>query len=50
MTNKEQNISGFIIPQRGTSAYRDTLRKARDGDIIKVRNGVYATLIPLPVA
>lgn len=35
--------SGFIIPDRQDPSYRKILRKARDGEIIKVRNGVYAT-------
>ncbi|MDE5652206.1 MAG: hypothetical protein K2I48_01905, partial [Muribaculaceae bacterium] len=34
---------GFIIPVRGSRSYRGILRKARDGEIVKVRNGVYAT-------
>ena len=36
-------MNRFIIPQRGTTAYRSLLREVRNGRIIKVRNGVYAT-------
>lgn len=34
---------GFIIPNRSHSSYREILRKAREGELIKVRNGIYAT-------
>lgn len=37
------NGSRFIIPLRTAPAYRDILRAAREGEIIKVRNGIYAT-------
>lgn len=43
--NKEKlHNDGFIIPVRGNRSYRKILRDARDGEIIKLRNGVYATL------
>lgn len=35
--------NGFIIPVRGSRSYKRILRDAREGEIIKVRNGVYAT-------
>ncbi len=43
--NKESvHTNGFIIPIRGNRSYREILREAKEGEIIKVRNGVYATL------
>ena len=44
MNNESAHKNGFIIPARGNRAYREILREAKDGEIIKVRNGVYATL------
>ncbi|MBD5258818.1 MAG: hypothetical protein HDS52_09110, partial [Barnesiella sp.] len=44
MNNESAHKNGFIIPDRGNRAYRDILREAKDGEIIKIRNGVYATL------
>ena len=42
--NKESvPTNGFILPIRGSRSYREILREAREGEIIKVRNGVYAT-------
>lgn len=38
-----QHENGFITPQRGTRIYRSILQKAKEGEIVKVRNGVYAT-------
>ena len=43
MNNESAHKNGFIVPVRGTRAYREVLREAREGEIIKVRNGVYAT-------
>ena len=43
MNNESAHKNGFIVPVRGTRAYREILREAREGEIIKVRNGVYAT-------
>lgn len=43
MNDIEDQRNGFIVPARGTSSYREILREARRGGIIKVRNGVYAT-------
>ena len=36
--------TGFIIPTRNDASYRQILREAREGGLIKIRNGVYATL------
>ena len=44
MNDESAHKNGFIVPVRGNRAYRDILREAKDGEIIKVRNGVYATL------
>ena len=44
MNDESLHKNGFIVPVRGNRAYRDILREAKDGEIIKVRNGVYATL------
>lgn len=44
MNKEESQKDGFIIPVRGGRSYRKILREAREGEIIKVRNGVYATL------
>lgn len=44
MDKEGPHKKGFIIPVRGTRSYRKILRDARAGEIIKVRNGVYATL------
>ena len=43
MNNESAHKNGYIVPVRGTRAYREILREAREGEIIKVRNGVYAT-------
>ena len=43
MNKEEPQKDGFIIPARGDRSYRKILREAREGEIIKVRNGVYAT-------
>ena len=44
MNNESAHKNGFIVPVRGNRLYREILREAKDGKIIKVRNGVYATL------
>lgn len=44
MHKEEFHKNGFIIPVRGSLSYRRILQEARDGEIIKVRNGVYANL------
>ena len=44
MNKEEPQKDGFIIPVRGSRSYRGILRDAREGEIVKVRNGVYATL------
>lgn len=44
MNKAELRNHRFIIPERGSSSYRRILRDAKEGEIIKVRNGVYATL------
>ena len=44
MKNESAHKNGFIIPDRENRAYREILREAKEGEIIKVRNGVYATL------
>lgn len=42
--NKESvPTNGFILPIRGSRYYREILREAKEGEIIKVRNGVYVT-------
>ncbi|MBD5332247.1 MAG: hypothetical protein HDR97_00650 [Bacteroides sp.] len=42
--NKESvPTNRFILPIRGSRSYREILREAKEGEIIKVRNGVYAT-------
>ncbi len=43
---KKENTyrEGFIIPIRGSRSYRGILRDAKEGEIVKLRNGVYATL------
>lgn len=43
MNNESAHKNGFIVPVRGNRAYREILREAKEGEIIKVRNGVYAT-------
>lgn len=43
MNKDSVHTNGFIIPIRGNRSYREILREAKDGEIIKVRNGVYAT-------
>lgn len=44
MKKEDTHKKGFIIPVKGSHSYRRILRKAKEGEIIKVRNGVYATL------
>lgn len=44
MNIMEYRKDGFIIPVRGSRSYREILREAKEGEIIKVRNGLYATL------
>lgn len=44
MNNEGLDKGGFIIPVKGNRSYRKILRDAKEGEIIKVRNGVYATL------
>ncbi len=44
MNKGSLHTNGFIIPIRGHRSYREILREAKEGEIIKVRNGVYATL------
>lgn len=44
MNKEDLQKDGFIIPVRGSRSYREILRSAKEGEIIKVRNGVYATL------
>lgn len=36
--------TGFIIPTRNDASYRRILREAHEGKLLKIRNGVYATL------
>lgn len=36
--------NGFITPKRSDLSYRKILQKAKEGELIKVRNGVYATM------
>ena len=43
MNNESTHKNGFIVPVRGNRAYREILREAKEGEIIKVRNGVYST-------
>lgn len=43
MATESQHNNGFIIPSRNASDYRQILREARVGTIVKIRNGVYAT-------
>ena len=44
MKHYSERHSGFIIPDRNDASYRLILREAREGELIKVRNGIYATL------
>lgn len=44
MNKEDLQKDGFIIPVRGSRSYREILKSAKEGEIIKVRNGVYATL------
>lgn len=44
MNKEDLKKDGFIIPVRGSRSYREILRGAKEGELIKVRNGVYATL------
>lgn len=44
MNPTSQHKKGFIVPIRGDRSYRQILREAREGEIVKVCNGVYATL------
>lgn len=43
MNNSDTDPVGFIIPDRNDSSYRRILHEARNGDLIKIRNGIYAT-------
>lgn len=44
MNNTEVYSSGFIIPDRNAPTYRTNLREVQKMGLIKIRNGVYATM------
>lgn len=43
MNGSDFNNTGFIIPDTTDSSYRTILRGIHKGELIKVRNGIYAT-------
>lgn len=44
MIESDERKRGLITPDRRDSSYRRILNDVRNGDIVKIRNGVYATL------
>lgn len=44
MITRDEKKSGLIIPDKKDSSYRRILNDARNGELVKIRNGVYARI------